>query len=289
MTTWPTTETLLLSEQHGVLHVTFNRPERRNALSTKMVEELIAVFGALAAAPELRAVVLRGAGGTFCAGADIKDMQLGRGVALPTAEASAFDPNGGTAPALRDGAAMQAAARANRRFGVLMSAVNDAPQPVIAVVEGSVMGGGIGIVCASDVALASRDARFGLPETGLGLIPAQIAPFVVQRVGLTHARRLMVTGARVDGEEAARLGLVHELCNDAAALDAALAGVLAQIRRCAPRANAATKKLVLSAPGRALDDVLDEAAQVFAAASVGDEAREGTAAFVQKRVPKWAE
>ena len=276
MTTWPKTETLLLAEQHGVLHVTFNRPERRNALSTKMVEELIAVFGALAAAPELRAVVLRGAGGTFCAGADIKDMQSSRGASQPLAEAPTFNPR-------------QAAARANRRFGVLMSAVNDAPQPVVAVVEGSVMGGGIGIVCASDVALASRDARFGLPETGLGLIPAQIAPFVVQRVGLTHARRLMVTGARVDGEEAARLGLVHELCDDAAALDVALARVLALIRRCAPRANAATKKLVLSAPGRPLTDVLDEAAQVFAEASVGDESREGTAAFVQKRVPKWAE
>jgi isohexenylglutaconyl-CoA hydratase len=277
MTSWPATETLLLAEDQGVLYVTFNRPERRNALSTKMVEELIAVFAALHGAPELRAVVLRGAGGTFCAGADIKDMQSARGGAQPAAEAaSASDPK-------------QAAARANRRFGVLMSAVNDAPQPVVAVVEGSVMGGGIGIVCASDVALASRDARFGLPETGLGLIPAQIAPFVVQRIGLTHARRLMVTGARVDGEEAARLGLVHELCDDGAALEQSLARVLAQIRRCAPRANAATKKLVLSAPGRALPDVLDEAAQLFAEASLGDEAREGTAAFVQKRAPNWAE
>lgn len=274
MTTWPQTETLLLTEERGVLHVTFNRPQRRNALSAKMVEELISVFGALQSASELRAVVLRGAGGTFCAGADIKDMDAGR--QRPAAEAASADPK-------------QLAARANRRFGTLMSAVNDAPQPVIAVVEGSVMGGGIGIVCASDVALASRDARFGLPETGLGLIPAQIAPFVVQRVGLTHARRLMVTGARIDGEEAARLGLVHQLCEDLAALEAALQGVLTQIRRCAPRANGATKKLVLGAPGRPLADVLDEAAQVFAEASLGDEAREGTAAFVQKRVPKWAE
>ena len=170
-----------------------------------------------------------------------------------------------------------------------MSAVSAAPQPVIAAVEGSVMGGGIGIVCASDVALASADARFGLPETGLGLIPAQIAPFVVQRVGLTHARRLMVTGARVDAAEAVQLGLVHELCADSAALDAALERVLEQIRRCAPRANAATKQLVLNASGRALETVLDEAALVFADASLGEEAREGTLAFVQKRLPKWAE
>jgi isohexenylglutaconyl-CoA hydratase len=274
MSDWPKTETLLLDEQRGVLHVTFNRPERRNALSSRMVEELIEVFSALHGRLQLRAVVVRGAGGTFCAGADLKDMNSAR-----SAQSAAEAPND----------PRSAAARNNRRFGVLMSAVNDAPQPVIAVVEGSVMGGGIGIVCASDVALAARDARFGLPETGLGLIPAQIAPFVVQRIGLTHARRLMVTGARVDAAEAARLGLVHELCDDSAALDAALERVLAQIRRCAPQANAATKKLVLGTPGRALESVLDEAALVFADASLSEEAREGTLAFVQKRLPKWAE
>jgi isohexenylglutaconyl-CoA hydratase len=275
MSAWPTTETLLLDEQRGVLHVTFNRPERRNALSSRMVEELIEVFSSLHGRLQLRAVVVRGAGGTFCAGADIKDMNSARGGQQAAAEAG-NDPRA-------------AAARGNRRFGVLMSAVNAAPQPVIAVVEGAVMGGGFGIVCASDVALAARDARFGLPETGLGLIPAQIAPFVVQRVGLTHARRLMVTGARLSGEEAAKLGLVHELCDDAAALDTALERVLGQIRRCAPRANAATKKLVLGAPGRPLDAVLDEAALVFADASLSEEAGEGALAFVQKRLPKWAE
>jgi len=272
MTTLPTTETLLLAPRDGVLHVTFNRPERRNALNVRMVEELIAVFAAISGDATLRAVVLRGAGGSFCAGADVKDMT----------DARAADP----AQVPADPKA--AAARSNRRFGDLMTAVNHATAPVIAVVEGAVMGGGFGLVCSSDVALALRDARFGLPETGLGLIPAQIAPFVVQRVGLTHARRLMVTGARFDGAEAARLGLVHELCDDVAALEAALARVLDQIRRCAPRANAATKRLLLHSLGRELPAVLDEAAQVFAEASVSDEAREGTLAFVQKRLPEWA-
>jgi isohexenylglutaconyl-CoA hydratase len=150
------------------------------------------------------------------------------------------------------------------------------------------MGGGFGLCCVSDVALALGDARFGLPETGLGLIPAQIAPFVVQRVGLTQARRLMLTGAKLDGKEAARLGLVHEICDDIAALDAALARTLTQIRRCAPRANAATKRLVLDTLGRDLASALDQASLVFAEASAGDEAREGTLAFVQKRLPEWA-
>jgi isohexenylglutaconyl-CoA hydratase len=169
-----------------------------------------------------------------------------------------------------------------------MCAVNDVPVPVVSLIEGAVMGGGFGLVCVSDVALSLRDARFGLPETGLGLIPAQIAPFVVQRVGLTHARRLMLTGARLDGAEAARLGLVHAVYDDVAALEAGLASTLTQIQRCAPLANSATKRLLLSVEGRPLVAVLDEAAQVFAEASVGEEAREGTLAFVEKRLPKWA-
>jgi len=268
----PSYTTLLTELDAGVLRVTMNRPERRNALSPEMVDELVALFTLLSAERELRAIVLRGAGGNFCAGADVKGMQ-----------------SAGASRSTSGGDAKQAVARGNRRFGDLMSAVNDVPVPVVAVVEGAVMGGGFGLVCVADVALAVRDARFGLPETGLGLIPAQIAPFVVQRVGLSQARRLMLTGARLDGAEAARVGLVHEVCDDAAALEAALAGTLTQIRRCAPLANSATKRLVLSVPGRPLATVLDEAAQVFADASLGDEAREGTLAFVEKRLPKWAQ
>jgi isohexenylglutaconyl-CoA hydratase len=269
MSDLPHAETLLLALRDGVLHVTLNRPDRRNALSPKMVAELIDVFSNVANDDALRAVVLRGAGGTFCAGADIKEM--------------------GSARAAQDDAdPTKAIARSNRRFGELVMAVQGVPAPVIAVVEGSVMGGGIGIVCASDIALALRDARFGLPETGLGVIPAQIAPFVVQRIGLTQARRLMLTGARFDGTEALRIGLVHEVHADVTALDVSLEATLTQIRRCAPRANAATKRLVFGTLGRDLPSVLDEAAQVFANASTSDEAREGTIAFIQKRLPEWA-
>ena len=276
MTAFPTAQTLLLDARDGVLHVTMNRPERRNALSARMVEELIATFAAADQDAELRAIVLRGAGGSFCAGADVKDMN----------SAQPAQAGGGEPPAADRKTAL---ARNNRRFGDLTAAVNGCAHPVIAVVEGAVMGGGFGLVCASDIAIARADARFGLPETGLGVIPAQIAPFVLQRVGFTHARRLMLTGARLSGAEAARIGLVHEVCTDEAALDAALARVLAEIRRCAPRANAATKRLLLHALGREPTSVLDHAAQVFAEAASGDEAREGTAAFVEKRLPKWAE
>ena len=264
----PETSTLRLREDQGVLEVLLNRPERKNALSAAMVEELMLVFTSVIAQAELRAIVLRGAAHTFCAGADVKDMQAPR------------DPD--------ERVHKRNVARANRKLGDLLMAVQAAGQPVVAVVEGNVLGGGIGLVCVSDVALAVREARFGLPETGLGLVPAQIAPFVVQRVGLTHARRLMLTGARLDASEAQRLGLVHHVVDDTASLDTALLQVLTQIRRCAPAANARTKRLLFSTLGRELPDTLDLAAQVFAEASVGDEAREGTLAFLERRTPKWA-
>lgn len=266
------TETLLTALREGVLYVTLNRPERRNAMSARMIEELLQVFAAASGHTEVRAIVLRGAGATFCAGADVKEMPAAR------------------AKEIRDPAELKAAiARSNRRVGDLLVAISNTTQPVIAAIEGSTMGGGIGLVCASDVSLATEDAHFGLPETGLGLIPAQIAPFVVRRVGLTHARRLMLTGARFDGSEATRIGLVHEVCADALALEAALSRVLGEILRCAPRANAATKSLLLSAIDGELSSVLDAAAELFAEAATSDEAREGTQAFVEKRLPHWAE
>src|SRR5690606_32924520 len=130
----------------------------------------------------VRAVVLRGAEGHFCAGGDIKDMANAR-ASVGKTEADPFFT-------------------LNREFGRLITAVNQAPQTVIVVAEGAVLGGGFGLACVSDVAIAAASAKFGLPETGLGVIPAQIAPFVVTRIGLTQARRLALLGARFDGAEA---------------------------------------------------------------------------------------
>jgi len=265
----PETSTLLLREHNSVLEIVLNRPDRKNALSPLMVDELLSVFSAVLAQAQLRAIVLRGAAHTFCAGADVKEMQA----PLPAD--------------LRE--RKRVIARANRRLGDLLLAVEATAQPVITIAEGAVLGGGIGLVCASDVALASEEARFGLPETGIGLVPAQIAPFVVQRIGFTHARRLMLTGARISAHEAERVGLVHEVFPDSAGLEAGLARVLSDIRRCAPGANARTKRLLFSTLDRELSATLDLAAQMFAEASVSDEAQEGTLAFLAKRPPRWAE
>lgn len=264
MSALPDCETLLLNLEAGVLHITLNRPDNRNAMSLAMVDELRAVLAAVHGDPSVRAIVLRGAGGHFCAGGDIKDMA--------SATASGAD----------------AYRTLNRAFGSLLEQAQHTPQVLIAVLEGAVLGGGLGLACVCDIAIARQDARFGLPETSLGILPAQIAPFVVGRIGLTQTRRLALTAARFDGSEAERLGLVHFSEPDDAALEARLQQVLSQVRQCAPQANAATKALLLASENAALGPLLDSAAEQFAAAVTGAEGVEGTLAFVQKRPPRWA-
>lgn len=268
----PPTEALALRREGWVLHVTLNRPQVRNAMSFAMVEELVAVFDAIADSQELRAVVLRGAGGHFCAGGDIKDMAGLRTQAVPEQPGGLDDP----------------ATIANRKFGTMLSVIDTAGQAVIAVIEGAVMGGGFGLACVADVALTRSDARFRLPETSLGIPPAQIAPFIVRRIGLTQARRLAVTGGRLDGHGAKALGIVHEVYEDDAGLEAGLAETLAQVRRCAPGAVAVTKDLVVSALSENIELTLDRGARAFAQAIRGPEGQEGTMAFLAKREPAWA-
>lgn len=264
MSALPVCQTLLLESHNGVLHVTLNRPESRNAMSLQMVVELRSVLAAVRDDRTVRALVIGGAGGHFCAGGDIKDMANARA-------------QGTTA--YRD---------LNRVFGALLQEVQHAPQVVITVLQGAVLGGGFGLACVSDVALADHQAQFGLPETSLGLLPAQIAPFVVQRIGLTQARRLALTAARFDGTQAKRLGLVHFVEHDAQGLAERLDEVLAHVLCCAPEANALTKKLLLASAGQPSDGLLDEAAEWFGQAVNGTEGIEGTMAFVQKRKPRWA-
>lgn len=264
----PETPSLLTQIDGGVLQLSINRPEARNAMNEQVLTDLIAIFRSLTSRDDLRAVVIRGAGGNFCAGGDVKDFARLRQIqAAP-----------GTDPV----------AAFNRRFGEMLESVNAATQATIAVAEGAVLGGGFGLACVADVTIAHRDASFGMPETGLGILPAQIAPFVVERIGLSQARRLGVCGARFDGAEAVRIGLAHFVESDAAALDARLAAVLKQILRCAPKANAGTKQIMLAVGKKPLSQVLDDAAISFSAALAGHEAAEGTRAFMGKRLPTWA-
>jgi isohexenylglutaconyl-CoA hydratase len=261
---------LVIEDAAGVRRLTLNRPEARNAMSPEMVAELEAALRDTAARADLRALVMRGAGGHFCAGADLKNLMAG---GLKPPQPGEVDP----------------IVAVNRAFGTLLRAAEALPQVLITVLEGAVLGGGFGLACVSDVAFAHTQAKFGLPETTRGLPPAQIAPFVVTRIGLTRARRLALTGAQFRGREALALGLVHEVFEDEAGLQALLDQELAAIRQCAPRANALTKAIVLGVGKQDMDAVLDDAAHKFAACVRGPEAPEGIAAFLQKRAPKWAQ
>lgn len=267
MNPFPTTEHLILDRQGSVLTVWFNRPDAKNSLSEEMIVELHAVLDASAKEPSLRTLILRGKGDVFCAGADIKGFRAG--------------PQGGAQDA-------DAVARGNRAFGDLMIKLNEQPQTVIMLVQGAAIGGGLGLCCVGDVTIVTRAASFRLSETSLGIPPAQIAPFVSDRVGLTQARRLMLTGARFKGEDAVRYGIGHILAEDAADLETKCAEVLAQINLCAPGANATTKRILFEATRRPRPDALDFASRGFAACMLSDEGREGMAAFVEKRKPQWA-
>lgn len=270
MSDLPRLETLLLERQAGTLHVTLNRPETRNALNRPMVRDLTATADLLASDAEIRAAVIRGANGTFCAGGDIGGFKEMFSTPAPK-------------PGEKDGIASH-----NRGFGAIMSRFEALPQTIVMVVEGAAYGGGLGLMCGGDVVLATADAKFSISETTLGVPPAQIAPFVAQRIGVARTRRLALTAHRFDGREAESLGLVDQACADTAALDAALAQVLAGIARCAPGANAVTKRLILAARAMPRDQLLDESADAFAACLRGPEGREGVTAFLEKRKPNWA-
>jgi isohexenylglutaconyl-CoA hydratase len=254
-------ETLAITIALPFVHITMNRPEVKNAMNGQMVLDLIAAFESLRDNREVRAIVLSGAGGTFCAGGDIKEM----------------------AAIIQGGMDEQAGL-----LDKLLRLVNQAPQVVIAKVEGAAMGGGFGLVCVSDIAIASADAIMGLPEVRLGIVPALISPYVIQRVGLTRARELMLTGRRFDGDKAKVYGIVHEVClpND---LDPYMENIYEEIRQCSPNALAACKQLIFRVMDQPLDATINERANLLTELRHSDDGMEGMMAFAQKRKPRWAE
>jgi isohexenylglutaconyl-CoA hydratase len=267
MTALPETKDLILEPNGSVLTIWFNRTEAKNSLSAEMVDEIHAVLDAAREDKSLRTLIIRGKGDIFCAGGDIKGFKSGLQGGEPNEEE---------------------VAAGNRSFGDLMIKLNEQPQAVIILVEGAAIGGGLGLCCVGDVTIVTRSAKFRLSETSLGIPPAQIAPFVTERVGLTQARRLMLTGARFKGEEAVQYGIGHILAEDTADMEAKCAEVLEQISLCAPGANAVTKSIVFEATRKPRPEALDFASRGFAKCMLSDEGREGVSAFVEKRKPNWA-
>ena len=267
MTQLPETELIELDRQGSVLRLWFNNPERRNALSGNMAQEIFDTLEAIRDDRTIRTLVIRGRGGVFCAGGDIKGFKSNSQAEANPAEVT----------------------KGNRFFGELMDQLNELPQVVVMLVEGGAIGGGLGLSCVGDVTIISKDAKFAMTETSLGIPPAQIAPFVVQRIGLTQARRMMLTGVRMDGAVAVDVGIGHFLAEDGDDLEVKLAEILKGISRCAPGANAVTKSILFATERLSRSDALDFAAEGFADCMLSDEGREGVAAFVEKRKASWME
>ena len=263
----PDTQHIVLEQDGSVLTLWLNQPQARNALDDVMVAEIHATLDAIRDERSIRTLVIRGKGGFFCAGGNLKGFKAGQGAEEVTEET---------------------VAHGNRQFGHLLVKLNEQPQTVIALVEGAAIGGGLGLACLGDVCIVTRDCKFRLSETSLGIPPAQIAPFVTERVGLTQARRLMLTGARFKGEEAVQYGLAHILADDSDDLERKCAEVLEQIASCAPNANAVTKDIIFQSLRLSRPEALDYASRGFAACMLSDEGKEGITAFVEKRAPAWA-
>jgi isohexenylglutaconyl-CoA hydratase len=257
---------VLLTREGPVVRLTLNRPQRRNAMSTAMGTALDAALDELEADCSARVVVLSGAGGHFCAGLDLSE------VGAPGSEAERL-------------AAQQAR---NHRTGQRFVRLSRLPQVVVAAIQGAAHAGGLGWVCAADIAIATADARFCAPEVRRGLVPAQILPWLARRMGRSAATRMVLRADVIDAVEAARIGLVHQVVADAAALDAAIAALLADLRQGAPMALAETKALIAALGPLAPEGYAEAGAAAFGRCAAGPEAQEGIAAFQQKRAPAWA-
>lgn len=254
-------------DDRGVLTVTLHRPDVRNAFNEVVIEELGRAFGIDAARPEVKAIVLRGSGASFCAGGDLNWMKK--------AVDFSFQEN------LRD----------TRMLADMFATLNECPKPVIGAIQGAAIGGGVGLVSICDIAIASSETQFSLSEVRLGIVPACIGPFVVAKIGASQARRLFVSAERFGAEQAREIGLVHEIVDDPVDLDAAVERVLYNVLQCGPNAMAVAKKLVLdlSWPERRarMPDCLQYVAQTLSELRISAEGQEGVRAFLEKRKPAW--
>ena len=249
-----------------VARVTLTRPEQHNAFDASLIADLRATFAGLAREQPagLRVVVLAGEGPSFCAGADISWMR----------------------------AAMQLDVEGNEQDAMAMAemyeAIDTCPVPVIARVQGAALGGGMGLCAVSDLVIAESGARFGFTETRLGILPAVISPFVIAKIGESHARALFPGGRRFDALRAQRIGLVHEVVEGEDALDLAVDSAIADILASGPTAVRAAKAIVKEVRGLGHGSSKWHTARVIARQRVSDEAKEGFAAFSEKRRPGWS-
>lgn len=252
-----------IRRDRSVEHVTLNRPAVRNAFNDGAITELTWWADSVAADPEVRAVVLAGAGPAFCAGADLEYMRRMAGYSYQQNVDDAAD------------------------MARMFLALDRLPMPVIGRVQGAALAGGTGLAAICDIVVATEDALFGLTEVRLGLIPSVIAPYVIGKIGRSAARELFLTGARFDARRAQALGLVHAVV-PAADLDAAVEGYLRDLLAGAPGALRAAKHLIAECGRRPPGEAAALCAEAIAERRASAEGQEGIRAFLEKRKPNWA-
>jgi len=258
----PKTKDLILNFKNGWLDILFDNAKNRNALKDNLIEELFMVFDLIRNDKAVRGVLLKGNGGVFCAGADLKEMKEITN-AGENAKQKAFD--------------------LSMTIGNLLSTINKAPQVVISVTEGYAFAGGFGIACASDFVISLPDTKFALTETKIGLTPSQIAKYVVRKLGYSCAKKMMFLGTVVDGSSGFDIGLVDYIALNKDELDEVINIVKSKVLECSPNALAITKKVL------SLDDELDleKAADLFSDTIISDDGKEGFESFFEKRPPNW--
>ena len=247
----------------GILTLTLNRPEKLNAFTVTMMREVLDAIERADADDAVRAVILLGAGRSFCAGADLDWMKRAAryGHAENVADATAL--------------------------ALMLATLAGLSKPTIARVHGAVFGGGVGLVAACDIAVAAHDAMFALSEAKLGLIPATIGPYVIEAIGARQARRYFLTAERFTAAEAFRIGLVHDIV-PADTLDARVNEILGALLLAGPQAQAAAKDLIRAVARQPIDAaVIADTAERIARVRASAEGREGVAAFLAKRAPAW--
>ena len=260
------TDSLLLThDRRGVGRITLNRPEVHNAFNEDLINALDEAIDSLACNAAVRVVVMAGNGKSFSAGADLNWMKR-------TAD---YDFAENSIDALR--------------FGEMLGRLASMPKPVVGVIQGPAYGGGVGLVAACDIVIASEAAAFMLSEVKLGLIPAVISPYVVRAIGARQARRYFLSAERIDPATACVLGLVHEVVADGE-LEATVDAMVTRLLKNSPAAMAASKDLIYAVSDRPTDRaVIKDTAQRIAEARASADGREGIAAFLEKRKPVWPE
>ena len=261
MKNFPKTDSLLIEYSNGWVTIWFNQIKNRNAITNNIVDELFSIFNFLNDDREVRGITLRGKGGIFCAGVDLKSLKKMTDTSKNT-KSLAFEMS--------------------IRIGELFKVINSAPQIVVAVIEGAAIAGGFGIACSADLILTMPETKFSLSETRIGLTPAQISPYVINRLGYSLARKMMLLGARIDGREAMKIGIADYIANDSN-LEEILDSIKEQVFKCSPNAIAITKRVLT------VNEYIDpqKAANLFSDCVVSDEGQEGINSFFEKRKPFW--